>query len=112
MTGLDLTLVAGAGAVGALVRHEAITRTLPPLLAVHVLNVLGALLLGVASVALDGRALLVLGGGLLGGMTTFSTWFVLAQDEPPLSAVLAPLAFGVAAAALGRLLWITAGGVA
>jgi fluoride ion exporter CrcB/FEX len=106
MTGIEALLVAGAGAVGAVLRHELTTRATSALLGVHLVNVTGALALGAASVALDGSALLVLGGGLLGGMTTFSTWMVLADDKADSTKlgrhIALPFALGVLAATAGR----------
>ena len=40
------------------------------------INIVGAGLLGVVAALGNDVALLVLGGGLLGGLTTFSTWMV------------------------------------
>lgn len=116
MSALQLLLVAVAGAVGALLRHELTTRPDPVRArrATAVVNVLGAGALGVAAVAVDGTALLVLGGGLLGSATTFSTWMVQAEGAAApgadggvrsvCAALAVPLVLGVVAAAAGRLL--------
>jgi fluoride ion exporter CrcB/FEX len=70
--------------------------------ATAVVNVLGAGALGVAVVALHGTSLVVVGGGLLGALTTFSTWMVQADRAArPLLVAVVPLVCGVAAAALG-----------
>ena len=105
-----LALIAGAGAVGVLARY-AISLIAPSIWATMGVNVLGSLLLG-ALVHL-GRDLGpdvrdVLGVGLLGGFTTFSTFSVHALLEadggrPAVAAVYvgASVTLGVAAAALG-----------
>lgn len=110
MSPVQLLLVAVAGAAGALLRHELTSHPdrARAMRATAAVNVLGAGVLGIATVALDGTALLVAGGGLLGSATTFSTWMVQADDAPPPGGALAvlavPLLLGVAAAAAGRLL--------
>jgi len=73
-----------------------------------VVNITGAFILGVAyglhiSIAtFDTQPLTV---GVLGGLTTFSTWMVEIDDErdpkPKIAATVVPLISGVAAAALG-----------
>lgn len=73
-------------------------------------NASGSLLLGlVTGLALSGSALVLAGTATLGSYTTFSTWMLethrLAEDSKTpaaLANVLASLAVGVAAAALGR----------
>jgi CrcB protein len=72
--------------------------------ATGIVNVVGAGLLGLVAGLGGDAALLVLGGGLLGGMTTFSTWMVEADDaartgrlRAALLVVVLPLALGVAA---------------
>ena len=112
MTGGEAVLVAVAGALGAVVRHELTDRPHAVRWTAAV-NVVGAGLLGVASAALAAGPLLVLGGGLLGAATTFSTWMVQADTAPTASAtgwvVALPLVAGVAAAVGGRLLATTSG---
>jgi CrcB protein len=73
-------------------------------------NASGSVLLGlVTGLALEGDALVLVGTATLGSYTTFSTWMFetqrLAEDAKTRAAllnVLASLALGVAAAALGR----------
>lgn len=104
MTPLEVLLVAAAGAVGAVVRHE-LTAHPHAVRATAAVNVVGAGLLGGATVALATGPLLVLGGGLLGSTTTFSTWMVQADTAPATGrVVVVPLVAGVAAAVAGRLL--------
>jgi fluoride exporter len=75
-------------------------------------NISGAVLLGlVTGLALEGDALLLAGTAALGSYTTFSTWLFethrLAEDgELPAAAanVVLSLVFGIAGAALGRLI--------
>jgi fluoride exporter len=73
-------------------------------------NLSGSLLLGLLSgLALSGDALLLAGGALLGSYTTFSTWMIeshrLTEDADLAGAalnLLASLALGIGAAALGH----------
>lgn len=75
-----------------------------------VVNLSGSLLLGLLSgLALSGDALLLAGSALLGSYTTFSTWMLeshrLTEDADLAGAalnLLASLALGIAAAALGH----------
>jgi len=111
-----VAVLGGCGAVARVwlttaVAARARERTRLPLGTLAV-NVSGSALLGLLSaLALDDDALLLVGGGLLGGYTTFSTWMVdserlAAQGDRRLAAVnvAGSLAAGVAAAALGRAL--------
>jgi len=103
-------LVAGAGAVGVLARYG-LGQLTPSIWATVAVNVVGSLLLGVLVGA--GRDLSpelrdVLGVGLLGGFTTFSTFSIQAVLEsdggaPATAAlyVVASVVLGLAAAALG-----------
>jgi CrcB protein len=80
MTGW-LLLAIPLGGVGAVVRVVATRlgeRRLPggAPVATATVNIVGATALGVIAGWGGDPALLVLGGGLLGGMTTFSTWMV------------------------------------
>lgn len=79
MTVTSIAVVTVAGAVGALLRHELTTRR--RLAALHVVNVVGSLLLGVAlALGLRGLADLATVAGL-GALTSFSTWMAGAVDE-------------------------------
>lgn len=79
--------------------------------ATALVNVAGAALLGLVAGWGGDPALLVLGGGLLGGMTTFSTWMVeideaarLGRARSVLLLVVLPLALGALAYAAARAL--------
>ena len=83
-----LTRVAGAAARGTLL-----------------VNLLGALALGaLVGAGVDGDALLLLGGGLLGAFTTFSTWMAEAHERRSAALVAGALALGLGAAVLGRMI--------
>lgn len=104
MTPVEAVLVALAGAAGAWLRHL-LTTTAHPVRATAAVNVVGGGALGAASVVLPPAALLVVGGGLLGGVTTFSTWMVQADEHQHRWWVLAvPVVLGLAMVALGRML--------
>lgn len=95
--------VAGA-AVGALVRHL-VNRIGLGWIGTLGINVVGAFALGVL-VAVDpgGRTTTVIGAGLLGNLTTFSTFSLEASDGPTrhrVTVITATLALGLAAGALG-----------
>jgi len=112
VSGLEVLLVAAAGAAGAVVRHELTTRP-RAVRATAMVNVAGAGLLGIATTVLAAGPLLVVGGGLLGATTTFSTWMVQADTAPSTARVVVlPLVAGVLAAAGGRLAatWLGWGG--
>lgn len=71
--------MAGLGAVGRILLDEEVSaRSGGPFpLGILVVNLSGAFALGVLHGAgLGGHALLILGTGLLGGFTTFSTWML------------------------------------
>ncbi|MEM7515377.1 MAG: CrcB family protein [Planctomycetota bacterium] len=76
-TTLQTLLAAGAGgALGAMIRVGFVTFAVPGPFGIFVLNVVGALALGVVMGA-EGKGPLLtvfLGGGLLGALTTFSTF--------------------------------------
>lgn len=103
-------LVAGGGALGAVTRHLASRPPLGAVRGVLLVNVAGALALGVL-VGLAGRLpgwlFLLLGTGLCGALTTWSTLAVQTEELARLSwrraaAYLAvTLTLGVGAAALG-----------
>lgn len=105
------TLVAVAGAVGALLRHEATVRASDPLVALHVVNVTGAGLLGL--VATRGPHTAVVGALALGGLgafTSFSTWVVQARGRAVVPHLVLPLVGAVAAALAGAVLGRALGG--
>lgn len=107
MIALDLALIGVAGAAGALLRHVLTSQDDPraAVRATAAINVAGGGLLGAGTVLLGGLPLVILGGGLLGGLTTFSTWMVQADAHPrPWVVVVVPLLLGVAAAAAGGFL--------
>ena len=111
---LGVGVLGGAGAIARFALDGAVSQRADgrfPLGTLAV-NLSGAVLLGLlAGLALRGDGLLLLGTGLLGSYTTFSTWLFethrLAEDgQGALVAanIVLSLAFGVAAAALGRAL--------
>lgn len=111
-----VALAGGVGAAARFVLDGAITRRWPARLPVGtlVINVSGSLLLGVvtgASHALGATAVAVIGTGVMGGYTTFSTASfetvrLLRAARPIAAAVfgLGMLVVAVAAAAVGILL--------
>lgn len=95
--------VAGA-AVGALVRHL-VNRIGLGWIGTLGVNVVGALALGVLVAADPGaRATTVVGAGLLGNLTTFSTFSLEASEGPirqRVTVIAATLVLGLTAGALG-----------
>jgi CrcB protein len=81
-------------------------------LGTFVVNISGALLLGlVVGLAIEGDALVLVGSATLGSYTTFSTWMLESErlvehDRARLALLnmLASLALGVGAVAVGRLI--------
>jgi CrcB protein len=109
--------VAVLGGFGALARFGLtllVADRLHPHLPVGTLavNVSGALLLGLlAGAAVEGDARLLLGAGLLGSYTTFSTWMVETQriEEAgrrriAVANIVLSIVYGLGAAALGHAL--------
>lgn len=107
--------VAVLGGVGALARFGLtllVTDRLHPHLpeGTLIVNVSGAFLLGLlAGAAVDGDARLVLGAGLLGSFTTFSTWMVETQRiaeagkrRIAVANIVLSIVLGLAGAALGH----------
>jgi len=109
-----LLLAIPLGGLGAVVRVLATQqgeRRLPggAPTATAIVNVAGAALLGLVAGWGGDASMLVLGGGLLGGMTTFSTWMVEADEaartgraRTALLIVVLPLALGALAYAAAR----------
>ena len=109
-----LLLAIPLGGIGAVVRvlaTQAGEARLPggAPTATGIVNVVGAALLGLVAGWGGDPALLVLGGGLLGGMTTFSTWMVEADEaartgraRTALLIVVLPLVLGALAYAAAR----------
>ena len=109
--------VAVLGGFGALARFGLtllVTDRLHPHLpeGTLIVNVSGAFLLGLlAGIAINGEARLVLGAGLLGSYTTFSTWMVETQrieeagrGRIAVANVVLSVVLGLGAAALGHAL--------
>ena len=107
-------LLALAGGLGAVLRDRTAqlldARPHGALAATAVVNLAGALALGLlVGLAAGDRTLAVVGTGLLGGLTTFSTWLVHVADgpsrhDPPVvrvSVVVGQLVAGPLLAALG-----------
>ena len=95
--------LAGAG-VGALVRHL-VSRVGLGWVGTLAVNVVGAFALGVLVAADPGaRVTTVVGAGLLGNLTTFSTFSLEASEGPTsrrVGVIVTTLALGLTAAALG-----------
>ena len=109
---IAMALLGGAGALARFAVDGIVAERAPgefPL-GTFVVNVTGALLLGLATgLALRGDASLIVATGVLGSYTTFSTWMfethqLGAESRTGLIAlnVVASLVVGVAAVALGR----------
>lgn len=102
MSPLSLALVAVVGAVGAVLRDEVTRRARTPLWGVNLANLVGSFAFGAAAGVLDGAVLLVVAGGFLGSLTTFSTWVALADEyDEPWMALTFPMLGGVLAAVAG-----------
>lgn len=114
----SVLVVAAGGAAGALLRDAAgafaLSRGLREYpLSTLVVNLAGCLAWGLLAPRLTGLAALLLVTGLLGGLTTFSTFAVdvvrLVEEERPglaLAYGATSLVGGVALAALGAALWV------
>jgi CrcB protein len=113
-TWVGVALLGGAGAVARFVVDGAVAGRVDRELPVGTLavNISGAFLLGlVASLALTGDALLLVGTATLGAYTTFSTWMLETQrlvEDGEIGAaavnIALSLAAGLVAVALGRAL--------
>lgn len=107
---MTVVLAVLAGGVGALVRAE-VTARLGLRRGTAVVNLAGALLLGLVvgsagGVEADSGTVLVLGAGVAGGLTTFSTWMLDTMERPDddeVPALLATLFAGMVLAGLGWL---------
>lgn len=109
---IGIGLIGGVGAIARFVLDGAVSRLLDARfpLGTFVVNVSGAFLLGVlVGLALASDAYKLLGTGLLGAFTTFSTWALeshrLGEDgELPIGVAnfIASLVLGVGAAWIGR----------
>ena len=96
-------LLGGLGAVVRVVLTQAISSD--PARGTMAVNLGGALALGVlVGAGLDGDALLLLGGGLLGALTTFSTLVGQAASRCSPALLAGALALGFGAAATGRMI--------
>jgi len=97
--------VAALGGTGAVLRVLVTRAFRRPPLGTLTLNLVGALAFGLlAGAGLEGDTFLLLGAGLIGSLTTFSTWMaeVRALRSAPL--LLGALVLGLGAAALGRMI--------
>jgi len=107
-------LLGGVGAVARFVISTAVTQRSAGWFpyGTLVVNLSGSALLGlVAGLALHGDALTLVGGGLLGSFTTFSTWMLDSErlsehhsDRALVVNLVGSLLLGLAAVALGRAL--------
>ncbi len=109
---LGVGLLGGLGAVARFLVDRAVAARTPAWFPYGILavNLSGSFVLGlVAGLALRGDALMLVGGGLLGAYTTFSTWMrdshqlaVDGRDRGFAVNLLGSLALGLAGVALGR----------
>jgi CrcB protein len=116
---LAVGVLGGVGAIGRFLLDGAISRRAASGFPYGILavNLSGTFALGLlAGVALDGDAFTLLGAGLLGAYTTFSTWVFdshrLAQDGRgrwAIANIVASLLLGLAAVWLGRKLGMAIG---
>ncbi len=91
---------------GAAVARVVITRAFrDPPRGTLVVNLAGALALGLlAGAGLDGDTRVLIGVGLLGSLTTFSTWMADVHERRSAGLLLAALGLGLGAAAVGRMI--------
>jgi len=109
---VGVALFGGLGALARFLLDAAVTARTADWFPYGILavNLTGSLLLGlVTGLSLHGDALLLVGGGLLGSYTTFSTWMrdshrlaVDGRGRALAANLLGSLALGLAAVALGR----------
>lgn len=99
---MSVLVWAGVGALGGVGAVARVLLSRGTVRGTLLVNLGGAFALGLlAGAGVDGDARLLLGGGLLGAFTTFSTW--MAQARRSWLLVPGALGLGLAAAALGRL---------
>lgn len=110
MDAATVVAVLGAGAVGAVLRHTVVgwwSKRTPaqPRDGVALVNALGSFALGlITATAPASEVQLIVGTGLLGGFTTFSTWLVSALDADRAARdVLLHVGVGIPAAVVGLL---------
>lgn len=104
---LLIALLGGAGAIARVEVGAAVSARLGRVwLGTLSVNLLGAFLLGIAHAALSDRAATVIGVGLIGAFTTFSTWMLEAERATTASVralvFLVPLVLGLLAVAAGN----------
>ena len=93
------------GGLGAVARVRLTRGAGGPVRGTLWVNLAGSLALGLlAGAGTDGAALLLLGGGLLGSLTTFSTWIAEAHERRSWALLAGALVLGLGAAALGRMI--------
>jgi CrcB protein len=103
-------LLGGVGAVGRFLVSTTVARRTAGWFPYGTLavNLSGSAVLGlIAGLALHGDALTLVGGGLLGSYTTFSTWMLDSErlsDRALAANLVGSLLLGLAAVALGRAL--------
>lgn len=97
--------VAVLGGLGAVARVGFTELAGGPVRGTLAINLAGTLALGLlVGAGVGGDALLLLGGGLLGAFTTFSTWIAEAHERRSWKLLVAAGALGLGAAALGRMI--------
>jgi CrcB protein len=102
---VGVALLGGLGAVARVV----LTRTWGgPGRGTLAVNLVGSSAVGLlVGAGVGGDALLLLGGGLLGAFTTFSTWVAEVHDRRSPGLLAGALLLGLGAAALGRVIGLT-----
>lgn len=99
---IGVGLLGGVGAVVRVALTQALGRGRRGTL---VVNLAGTLALGlVVGAGLEGDALLLAGGGLLGALTTFSAWMADAAGGRSVLGLAVPLVLGLGAAAAGHMI--------
>ena len=99
---IGVALLGGAGAVARVLVTRRFRDAARGTLAI---NLAGAATLGLlVGAGLRGDALLLVGGGLLGTLTTFSTWMAETRERGSWTLALGALILGLGAAAAGRMI--------